>query len=125
LSHSSPKSEQAADAILALINSRPRTPNRDELAAVIDKAMSASDVEAEKNRAEWNELTAQARAARAKLRSTPCGSDAEVRASDTRLHDCAVRILAEAARGPKHVRLPAYAALWLLGFDLPGTDAIS
>jgi hypothetical protein len=34
--------EQAADAIIALINSRPRTPTRDELVAILAKVPSAS-----------------------------------------------------------------------------------
>jgi hypothetical protein len=33
---------QAADAILALINTRPQTPTRDEIAAIINKATSAA-----------------------------------------------------------------------------------
>jgi hypothetical protein len=48
--HFSPNAERAADVVLALINSRPRTPTRDEVAAVIGKALSTPGCKAQKMR---------------------------------------------------------------------------
>jgi hypothetical protein len=59
MSHSSnsqiSQAEQSANAILALINSQPRTPTKDELAAIIAKtALPPPCAGAPKLRAEWD-----------------------------------------------------------------------
>jgi Transposase DDE domain len=52
----------------------------------------------QKLRVEWDGLVAQARAASARLGAARAGSEAEVRASEASLDDCARHILADAMR---------------------------
>jgi hypothetical protein len=121
-------------SVLALINSSPRTPGREKIAAVIHKALAAPGAATRKLRDEWDALVAQHRTATAKVCAVQQGmaDESELYASDGALDDCAQRILADATcrpiRTPAALRLVADAAFWLR-YDAhlaggPVTDAV-
>jgi hypothetical protein len=117
--HSS--ADQVADAVLALINSRPQTPRREEIAAIFAKVLPSAEVGVPKRHAEWAALSAEVGAADAKSRAL---SDAtndlltkEVQAAEDeawpiyeRLSDCEQRILAEPVHASADLMLLAEAS---------------
>jgi len=140
-SDSNPAITAAAAEIYALINGRPRSPTKDELVAIIAKAVPSpvvavavkfqryklgkQAVEQEpKFRAEWDALTTEMLAADAKCCAiseaadgyTDAVSAAEDQASEVqeRFNDCARRILKEPVRTPADLMLLTEAAYWSL-----------
>jgi hypothetical protein len=106
---------KAADAVLALINSQPRTPSREELAAVIAKAaVPPLCARASKHRAEWDAAMAACKAAE------PVATDEEVAAANERVDVCAQRIVSEPVHGLADLLLLAEACYWTLWRDSSG-----
>jgi len=116
-----------ADAILALINSKPRTPTRDELVAVIAGHLEpeppwAHPCGAAAHRDEWDTLMAASRAAEAGDGSEE--GDAAVDAATTLVNECAERILQAPVRGVAEIKLLAEVFHWTMWADPAGlTDA--
>jgi hypothetical protein len=140
----------AADAILALINSKPRTPTKDELVAIIAKAVPNPVVsvavkfqrhevgarekveafEAPRLRGEWDALATDMVAVDAKCCAISEATDgctdavlvAEDEASEVqeRFNDCARRILKEPVRNQSDLILLAEACYWWLYSELSG-----
>jgi hypothetical protein len=136
---------QIADAILDLINSQPRSPTKDELAAIIAKAVSTPDVvfltrflrldereetEAPRLRAEWDTLSAELLVVDAKWGAIDEAidgyTDAERAAEENswkvqeRVSDCAQRIVREPVRSPEDLMLLAEACYWAWWTDPQG-----
>jgi hypothetical protein len=90
---------KAADAILALINSRPQSPTVEEVVAIIATTAPAPTAGTPKLRAEWDALHAATASADAKCRAlSGSGITADVKAAeaeaneaDRRLSECAWR----------------------------------
>jgi len=117
--HFSTAIDQATDAILTLINSKPRSPTKDELAAIIANVASpAPDAGVPKLQTEWDALLADSRAAEAGDESEK--GDAVVQAASGRLDDCVRRILRRPVRGLADIRLLAEALHWRLWTDPAG-----
>src|SRR5262245_34051495 len=111
--------EQTAEAILSLINSKARSPTKDELVGVLEELR----VPVSKLRAEWDALAADYGAAKAKVSAAEAAASgqaavdvaiAEEDAIADRLTDCAARILEEPSGSP----LFAAAVCWLHGVDV-------
>jgi hypothetical protein len=118
--HSITIAAQAADAILALINSKPRNPTKDELVSVLEELR----VPVSKLRAEWDALAADYGAAKAKVSAAEAAASgqaavdaaiAEEEAIADRLSDCAARIVEEPTSGNP---LVAEAVCWVHGVDV-------
>lgn len=113
---------QLADAILALINSQPRSPTNDELVAVLTPLRAAQDIGVPRLRAEWDAVIAEMRAADAKCSAAGAGGGGlteAVRAAEhetdrieERVDHCARRILREPVRGPADLTLLADVVYW-------------
>src|SRR5262245_33305688 len=107
--------EQAADAILTLINSQPRTPTKAEVAAIIAQVATPTlDVGPSKYRSDWDAAMAACRAAE------PVASDEEMAAASDRVDACAQRICSEPVRGLADIRLIAETCYWTWWSDPSG-----
>ena len=131
--------DQAVQAIIDLINSRPDSPTRAELAAIVAKAaLPAPDASVPRLRAEWDALVAEFMAADAKCSalSAACGgrlTDETAAAEDDageveeRVGACAQRILAEPTHTPADLFLLGEAVYWVMycraGLMAPEADA--
>jgi hypothetical protein len=115
--------EQTADAILSLINSKPRSPTKDEIAAVLKPlATPAPEVRAPKHRAEWDAFMAACQT----MEDTATDVELATATVCDRLNDCAERILLEPVHSPGDLLLLSEAAYWMLWCDpygLTGPDA--
>jgi hypothetical protein len=110
-----------AQAIIDLINSKPQSPTKDELASIIAKVASpAADAGAPKLRAEWDAAMAACKAAE------PLATDEEMGVASERVDACARRIVSKPVHGLADVLLLAEACYWMLWSDpsgLTGPDA--
>jgi hypothetical protein len=104
---------QAAEAILHLINSKPRNPTKDEIVAIIAKAMMpAPDVGTPKFRAESDashvammSVNVRCKALKGNGASAVRAAEDEARAAARRLDACATRIAKAPIRSPADLLL--------------------
>jgi CHAT domain len=123
----------AAAEIHVLINSKPQSPTKAEIAAIIVKAMPAPDFGTPKLRAEWDALVAELRVAERKVDAADAASagqqadaikvtEREEIAVRRRVEACARRVIKEPARTQAEMLLHATAMCWLFGYDCTTPD---
>jgi hypothetical protein len=115
--------DQAAAEVLALINSKPRTPTNEELVAVLAAHLEKPAHDAPSAlRSEWDALMAACRAADAGAEDEAGG--AAVLATGERADEYVERIVKAPVRGLADIKLLAEALHWRLWSDPAGiTDA--
>jgi hypothetical protein len=108
--HSITIAAKAADAILALINSRPRSPTKDELVALLVSHLKPTHADAPaRHRAEWDAVVAIYKA----IAKDKTASDEDRDAADKRIDDCAWCIMAKPALELADIKLLAEICSWV------------
>jgi hypothetical protein len=84
--------EHAADAILALIQGKPRLPTKSEIVEVLEKVSLPAQVRLQRHRAEWEAIAAEYHLADAKCNETSKASSGRLTDAVKAAEDAAIEV---------------------------------